>query len=229
MPGPSEHKRVLITVRTYPTPAKKGVEVSCTAGITDKGDWIRLFPVPYRRMLLERRFKKYQWVDLDVRKASDPRPESYTPHIDSISIGELVRPQNNWRDRKAIVLPLEEHCLCCIERIRNTRKFPTLGIFRPKKNDRLLIEPDDPNWTSAQSAILHQSSFLDEAPKSELEKIPYKFKYEFSCEHEGCPGHTRLCTDWEMSQSYRRWHREYGSKWKEKFRERYEHDMICAQ
>ena len=50
MAGPIQQKRVLITVRTYPTPAKKGVEVSCTAGVTEEGKWIRLFPIPYRFM-----------------------------------------------------------------------------------------------------------------------------------------------------------------------------------
>ena len=38
-------KKVLVTVRTYPVPARKGVEVSCTAGITDDGKWIRLYSV----------------------------------------------------------------------------------------------------------------------------------------------------------------------------------------
>jgi len=52
-------KRVLILVRTYPTPAHKGIEVSCTAGVTDDGQWIRLFPIPYRYMAVETRFHKY--------------------------------------------------------------------------------------------------------------------------------------------------------------------------
>jgi hypothetical protein len=42
-------KKALIVVRTYPVPAKKGVEVSCTAAVTEQGEWLRLFPVPYRR------------------------------------------------------------------------------------------------------------------------------------------------------------------------------------
>ena len=64
----SKRKRVLITVRTYPTPAKKGVEVSCTAGITDDGRWIRLYPVAYRLMDVDKRFAKYQWVELEAKK-----------------------------------------------------------------------------------------------------------------------------------------------------------------
>jgi hypothetical protein len=62
-------KRVLITVRTYPVPATKGVEVSCTAGVTDDGKWIRLFPLPYRLLEDERKFKKYQWINVNVTKA----------------------------------------------------------------------------------------------------------------------------------------------------------------
>ena len=42
-----ETKRALIVVRTYPFVLRSGVEVSCTAAITDKGEWLRLFPVPW--------------------------------------------------------------------------------------------------------------------------------------------------------------------------------------
>ena len=37
-------KKLLIVVRTYPVPSRKGVEVTCTAGITENGQWIRIFP-----------------------------------------------------------------------------------------------------------------------------------------------------------------------------------------
>lgn len=64
------------------------------------------------------------------------------------------------------------------------------------------------------------------APASELEKIPYKFKYEFTCDEPSCSGHTLSCTDWEMGQSYRSWFRTYGpSGWETKFRHRYEEEM----
>jgi hypothetical protein len=65
-------KRVLITVRTYPTPAWKGIEVSCTAGVTEARQWIRLFPMPYRYLSSDKRFRKYQWIELNTKKSSDP-------------------------------------------------------------------------------------------------------------------------------------------------------------
>jgi hypothetical protein len=35
-----------------------------------------------------------------------------------------------------------------------------------------------------------------------------------------------MCTDWEIGESWRRWKKEYGDQWEEKFRQRYEKDMI---
>jgi hypothetical protein len=61
-------KRVLITVRTYPVPAQKGIEVSCTAGVTSDGEWIRLFPIPYRFLTADQRFTKYQWIEVAVTR-----------------------------------------------------------------------------------------------------------------------------------------------------------------
>ena len=228
MSGPAEHKRILITVRTYPTPAKKGVEVSCTAGVTDRGEWIRLFPVPYRRMEPAKRFKKYQWVDLNLTKATgDPRPESYTPDIDTIHIVGEASSKNRWEERKRLLFPLRSHCLCCLEEYREVHKFPTLGLFRPFAIERLLIEPDEAEWTPEQLARLRQYSFFDVTPALELEKIPFRFKYEFRCDHEACTGHSLSCTDWEMCESYRSWTRLYGNTWESKFRQKYEYEMIA--
>jgi hypothetical protein len=56
-------KRVLIVVRTYPTPAKSTIEASCTAAISHDGQWIRMFPVPARLMDQDKRFAKWQWID----------------------------------------------------------------------------------------------------------------------------------------------------------------------
>jgi hypothetical protein len=99
-------------------------------------------------------------------------------------------------------------------------------MFRPGVIRRLIIEPDDPQWSAEQIARLRQSSFFEEAPLRELEKIPYKFKYEFACDDGACSGHTISCTDWEMGESYRKWRQIYKRNWEEKFRQRYEREMI---
>ena len=68
-----ETKKALIVVRTYPVPAEHGVEVSCTAGISDKDEWLRLHPIRYRYLTKEQQFQKYQWIELKVTKTKPSR------------------------------------------------------------------------------------------------------------------------------------------------------------
>jgi hypothetical protein len=123
-------KSVLITVRTYPSPAKKSAEASCTGGITADGEWTRLYPVPYRLMDDERRFSKWQWINVSVLKAaSDPRPESFKVNIDSIEVGAAVGTQDRWRERRELIEPLRRPSLCRIQRQRDQNRSPTLGFL----------------------------------------------------------------------------------------------------
>jgi len=221
-------KRVLITVRTYPAPAQKGIEVSCTGGITDDGRWIRLFPVPYRFLTEDKRFKKYQWIEVDVIKAKDdPRSESFKLNDESIKILSEVSTTDQWRLRKDLVYPLKRQSLCRIEWERKNENGPTLGIFKPATIKRLSIDPTEPNWTAQQQNILNQQVLdFGTAPAQKLEKVPYNFRYEFLCDDSSCNGHKMISTDWEMGESYRRWRKQYGRQWEEKFRQRYELEMI---
>jgi hypothetical protein len=223
---PEQTKRALIVVKTYPVPATKGVEVSCTAAITDAGEWLRLFPISWRFLDDDQKFHKYQWVDVTVTKSKDPRPESYRVKPDGIKIiSKPLSTKNAWQAAKAVVVPLRAHCLCCLTKERDINKHPTLGCFRPRSIERLVITKDDATWTESQLAILRQGNLFDEGPKTELEEIPYKFQYKFYCEDEICPGHQIICTDWEMGQSYRKWRMKYGANWETKFRQTYESGM----
>ncbi len=222
-----ESKKALIVVRTYPTPAKKGVEVSCTAAISDKLEWLRLHPIRYRYLPHEQRFKKYQWVEITVTKANDGRPESYNPVDGAIKIvSQPLSTANGWQARKDILFPLKAHCLCCLVKERDEKGYPTLGLFRPKAIERLVITPSSANWTQAQLAILRQEHFFEKKPTQELEKIPHSFRYQFRCDHDTCNGHKMFCTDWEMGESFRKWKADYKNEWESKFRQRYETDMI---
>lgn len=227
MQTPEETKKALIVCRTYPTPAKQGAEVSCTAAITDKGEWLRLFPVPWRLLPEDKKFRKYQWVEVRVTKARDSRPESYKLARDSIQIiSEPLSTKNEWQLRKDVIFPLKAHCLCCLIKKRDADKHPTLGIFRPKMKS-LVIKPTTATWTARQLAILRQGHLFEKSPVKELEKIPYNFQYEFACDDAECPGrHKIICTDWEMAESFRKWKSQYGAKWESKFRQRYETEMI---
>ena len=181
-------RRVLVVVRTYPVPARKGAETSCTAAITDKSEWIRIFPVPYRMLSPDKRFSKYQWMDVSLKKAAhDIRPESFNLDIDSINLRETVPTLGEWSARQHLLRPLMRRSMCAIRAERDERGHPTLGLFKPKTIKRLVIQADTPDWTPAQKTILTQGTlrFMPTPPKEELEKIPFAFSYEFVCDEPG--------------------------------------------
>ena len=220
--APRGTKRVLITVRTYPVPAWAGVEVSCTAGVTAEGDWIRLFPVPYRFLDEDKRFKKYQWIEVETWKATrDPRPESHHLNIDSIQI--LPKPVRGWEAKRNLTAPLLSPSMCYLRRERDEKKFPTLGLFKPKEILGLEIEPEEhADWTEGELSRLRQIPMLGPVPRRELQKVPFKWFYRFSCEEAGCQTHRMGCVDWELGASYLKWRARYGNSWEAKFRETYE-------
>ena len=220
-------RRALITVRTYPVPSAKSIEASCTAAITDDGKWLRLFPVPYRLMDQEKRFTKWQWINVDLIKAADTRPESYKINPDSITVGEAVGTQDGWRARRAIIEPLRGRSMCRIQHHRDQHGSPTLGVVRPFQIKRLIIEDaEERDWSPEQLAILKQDTLFQKAPEQTLQKIPLDFRYEFRCGDIDCKGHTMLCTDWEMGEAYRRWRTQYGANWESAFRNKFETEII---
>lgn len=225
--GDYETKQVLVTARTYPTPSRKNVEVSCTGGITKDQEWIRLFPVPYRFLTTDRRFKKYQWIEVRAAKSSDSRLESYEVDLDSINIlSDPLPTASNWYARKEAVFPLRAPSLCQLKRTRR-ETGATLGFFKPKQITKFEIAPEsEPDWTPQERERLLQHDLFQKQPLQPLEKIPFKFYYHFQCDDAECSGHKLSCVDWEIGAAYRKWRTEYGDSWELKFRERFERDMI---
>ncbi len=50
--------------------------------------------------------------------------------------------------------------------------------------------------------------------------------YKFWCDEDACKSHTLSCTGWEMAEAWRTWSVKYGAKWQEKFRQRFEKEMV---
>ena len=101
-----EKQRVLITVKTYPTLSRRYGETVCTAGIREDGSWIRMYPVPFRRLSETEQDSKFDWVDCRLqRHTADPRPETFRP-VDSTELRAVghVDTHDSWRDRRRLVL-----------------------------------------------------------------------------------------------------------------------------
>jgi len=227
MPQPVETKTILIVVRTYPVPSMRGVENSCTAGITEEREWIRLFPVPYRSLDPDQRFTKYQWIRADVTRGSDARAESRKLKIDTLEVlSAPISTKDGWKQRRNLVDPVRSESLCELTRRRDKDGHPTLGFFKPRRIERFKVQPDSPMWTGAQLHALRQGRLFEKRALVELEKVPFKFVYEFTCNDAACRGHALMCTDWEIGQAWRDWRDKYGDAWEEPFRQKFEIEMI---
>jgi len=203
-----EAKRVLILVKTYPSPSTKYQEVVCTAGVTDKGEFIRLYPIKYRYLSDEQQFKKFNWIEVRVKKnPQDQRPESFKVNYDSIKVLGEIGPRNSierFNKICSLISPSMEDVYH-----KNELEYKTLGIFKPKSVEELKVEESSPDWTDDERNILSQLSFGD-TEVAPLQKIPYDFSFTYHCDDPNCKGHKMRITDWEICQTYRNFKRIYG-------------------
>jgi hypothetical protein len=194
-----ELTRVLVTVMTYPHPSTKYQELVCTAGITEQGEWVRLYPIDYRYRPSAQKFRKYQWVEIDLAPrgaGSDNRKESRKPRLESIRvIGEPLPTDNAWRARRAIIDRLPHHTVNQLKALYDSERV-SLGIVRPRRVVDLEIKPADPEWKPEWQETFNQLRLFGPPPKP-LRKIPYSFHYVFECEDSDSP-HTAMIEDWEL-------------------------------
>ena len=61
-------REALVTVKAYPNPSAKYFESVCVAAITREEGWVRLYPVGFRSLPDQQRFKKYHRVQLQDAK-----------------------------------------------------------------------------------------------------------------------------------------------------------------
>jgi len=207
-----ETRKILITVKAYPNPSKKYVETVCVAGIDlEKYEWLRLYPIRFRDLEEDKKFKKYNIIEIKVFKPSDDnRPESYKVDPDSIKIIDHLKTNDKWSRRKSIVLPTVSSSMCeIIKQNKGNRK--SLGVFKPTNVDfywkkSRKIDAEEVN------SYYSQLSFLDRK-KIAIEHISYDFYYRFYCYDESnCPGHNFSIIDWEIKQAYRDWRYRYKNE-----------------
>jgi hypothetical protein len=223
-------KRVLVTVKAYPNPSKKYEETVCVAGIDlETGKWIRLYPIPYRDLDNEKKFKKYDIIEVRANKAKDDkRPESYKVDADSIKVTGHLDTKDNWNRRKEIVIPTVDNSFCEILR-KSSSEDKSLGMFKPVGIEFECSKAQIKNQED-RDACYAQLSFLN-SQKDTIEQIPHNFHYIFKCANEpACPGHKLPIIDWELGQSYRSWKYRYKTEalLLDKIREKWL-GMICSE
>lgn len=202
--------KVLITVKTYPTLSKKYGELVCTAGFREDGSWIRIYPIPFRKLEYEKRYTKYQWIEIDLEKnKSDFRPESYKPVSGGLDFKTLdsIGTENLWQKRKDFALKkVYTNLSGLIEEAKNKQICTSLATFKAKEIFDFKIEQVNRNWDEEKLAELEAKSKqgnlfeTSESPFIVVTKLPYKFSYKFIDEDN--KESTMMIEDWEIGALY---------------------------
>lgn len=197
----------------------------------------RLYPVPFRMIEEGSQFKKWQWINVRVEKASkDHRPESHKLYIDTISCSERIDTRKDWVARREWLEKIPAfNSFEAIEASRQTEGV-SLALLRPKRIIGLEIsKARNADWTDDEKEKLtrqqmHGDLFSeDEARKQvkELRKVPFDFYYRYICDtSEGEQEQVHKIVDWEAGVLFWRCQQSHGPKWEAPFRAKLGEELL---
>jgi hypothetical protein len=194
----------VIIVKASPQVSQKYGETVCCAGVTNTRDWLRLYPITFRRLEDTKKFKRWDHIRFRWWKPrDDQRPESRRVDQESIEIiGELPK-----TERPRLLADMEVTSLSMAE-----RQGKTLALLRPQ-NPRFIIEPK-PSDEIAQEKhdydlICKQPDMFFAEKLLPLNPCPFKFKYSYRTDDGLREG---TCQDWETDATFFRWRNQYGEE-----------------
>jgi hypothetical protein len=205
-----ESKRIYIVAKTYPTISKKYSELVCTAGVLENGDWIRLYPVPFRKLEIDQKYPKYSWINVDVEwNTKDYRKETYRPDVSTIEV-EPRSKKPDWDERRRIIFKNKKVYTNIHELINEAKaNKSSLAVFKPAKIIDFVTKEVERDWPANRLAHLkglaEQQNFFQTAEEIANEfkvvpKVPYKFSYKF--EDEEGKKSILMIEDWEIGMLY---------------------------
>lgn len=201
-------EKVLITVKTYPALSSTYDEIVCTAGLREDGSWVRIYPVPFRKLDYLEKYKKFDWVEVALeRNTSDLRHESYRLRSEII-VQRHMGTENDWLERRAMVLEkgIVYTSFDEIIALNKDNHSLSLATFKPTEITAFHIEEDSPEWDADRLAQIELKAkqtdlFRDTSDTFKVvKKLPFKFRYSFT----DVTGRERrlMISDWEIGALY---------------------------
>lgn len=232
----SQIERILILAKTYPSPSAQHVETSCVAGINEHGAMRRLYPVPFRLIEEGQKFKKWQWIEVRVEKASkDHRAESHKLYVDTITCGDVIDTKKQWNARWPWIEKLPTFTNFDDVEASCAETGLSLALMRPTQVLALeIVEARNGEWTDEEREKLLRYEmqgqlFSDTDVKKmtrTLRKVPFDFYYRYICDTpEGEREFKHKIVDWEAGVLY--WHcrQSHGMDWEKPFRAKLEESL----
>jgi hypothetical protein len=220
MASQGSRERILIWGKTYPELSSKYLETVCTAGVTESGRPVRLYPIPYR--YLTEQFSKYQWITASISKnQGDARPESYKIDWDSIECGEEIpTTTDEWGKRAQMLFGNDSWQFETMEKLQDAQKADgkSIGVVVPRQIRKVdIVGRDEAEIKSFDEKVRvlklrlyaqrAQLTLFEQAVPPEMKNLEFlkaRIHIHWLCNSPECKGHKMQVLDWEVCELQRR-------------------------
>ena len=211
MRGPVTKERVLVTVKTYPQLSATYGETVCTAGVRSDGSWVRIYPVPFRRLDQPEQYKKFDWLDLRLtRNRRDPRHETFRPlDMSEFQAVAHIGTDDSWRERRELIMKRSKVYTNLDQLIADAKANVTsLATFKPARIIDFVVEEDEREWKPERVKAMRDKSRQGDLFSADkwretfrlVNELPHKFSYKF--EDDVGRVSTQQILDWEIGALY---------------------------
>ncbi len=190
-------EKFLVLGKACPIVSKKYEHLVCVAGITDKGKWRRIYPVPWESFWKNslNKFSKKCWIEYGLKSSepSDKRPESRKILFETIK--QLNK--EKWENIKKIL----DSKLTNLEYLNNKKAIEiSLGVIKPEIID--FYAEDNPH----HEKNINKKKQMDLSMKSvvKIDSNKKAFKYKFRCFPNFKDIHDMRIESWELTELYRK-------------------------
>lgn len=206
--------RILILGKTYPDLTFSSTEKIMAGGCTEKGNLIRLYPIPLRYLVNHLSYRAYDWIEAPMAPSTqDPRPECYNIMSKDIKVIGKIYPNKGWSNRDRFIYADTSWHYHCLEDLIETQKKTgtSMGFIKVGAIDHLWIEEkpeEEKKVHDYHLEILRNQNKLSDEAEKRLTFLPYRIFVQWRCRHlqrsKICPGHKTEVLDGTIGELIRK-------------------------
>lgn len=198
IPGSDTHVELLVNCKTYPAVSTRYTETVCTGGVQVDGQFVRLYPIPFRFLDADEQYKRWDLIRVRAyRDTKDTRPESW--HLEGGTAIERIQHVSSEKQRWDWMQKTVQESAAAME-----ARGITNGLVEIKPLE-FYWEPDEKEWTPGQLSVIQQGDlFASKAQMKELaERVPWQFRLKYRELSTGREDDGKVLA-WSYYQGYRR-------------------------
>ena len=189
---------LMVNCKTYPAVSSRYVETVCTGGVMPTGEFVRLYPIPFRFLDSEEQYKRWDVIRVRAyRDSKDTRPESWhiEPGVAIERIDTITSEKRRWDWMRATV----HDSATAME-----SKGLTNGCVDIEPLE-LYWKPDPKEWTPAQKEVILQGDLFasKEQMLSLADRVPWQFRLKYREKNTGREDDGKVLA-WSYYQGFRR-------------------------